>query len=109
MKKEMNNKEIVRQAIANMSDAEKAKVFPPIERKNFVVRENWFGRNQIITFVNNKKQRVTYNHDEALKLMLPKLKLQACWQKRGYWSRSTDMPMIVRHSDAVLERTEVAE
>ena len=26
MKKEMNNKEIVRQAIANMSDAEKAKV-----------------------------------------------------------------------------------
>ena len=85
MKKEMNNKEIVRQAIANMSDAEKAKVFPPIERKNFVVRENWYGRNQIITFVNNKKQRVTYNHDEALKLMLPKLKLQACWQKRGYW------------------------
>ena len=29
MKKEMNNKEIVRQAIAKMSDAEKAKVFPP--------------------------------------------------------------------------------
>ena len=45
MKKEMNNKEIVRQAIAKMSDAEKAKVFPPIERKNFVVRENWLGRN----------------------------------------------------------------
>jgi hypothetical protein len=40
---------------------------------------------------------------------LPKLTLQACWQKRGYWSQSTDMPMIVRHSDAVLERTEVAE
>lgn len=109
MKKEMNNKEIVRQAIAKMSDAEKAKVFPPIERKNFVVRENWYGRNQVITFVNNKKQRVTYNHDEALKLMLPKLKLQACWQKRGYWSQSTDMPMIVRHSDAVLERETLEE
>ena len=67
MKEEMNNKEIVRQAIANMSDAEKAKVFPPIERKNFVVRENWFGRNQIITFVNNKNQRVTYNTMKRLR------------------------------------------
>ena len=96
-KKEMQN------AIANLSNEEKAKIFPPIERKNFVVRESWMGRNQIITFVNNKNQKVTYNHDEVLKLMLPKLSIMPCWQKRGYWSQSTDMPKAVRGTDAVLE------
>jgi len=62
----MTNKELINQAIANMSDEDKAKVFPPITRKNFVVRKTWLGRNQVITFVNNKKQTVTYNHDEVL-------------------------------------------
>ena len=107
--KENNNKEIMRQAIANMSPEEKAKVFPPIERKNFVVRENWLGRNQIITFVNNKNQKVTYNHDEVLEIMLPKLKLQACWQKRGYWSQSTDAPMAVRTACTIEDLEEAAE
>ena len=101
--------EAINAAIAKMSKKQLAEIFPPIERKNFVVRKSWLGRNQIITFTNNKGQKITYNHDEALKLMLPKLKLQACWQKRGYWSQSTDMPMIVRHSDAVLERVEIEE
>ena len=102
-----NQKEIVRQAIAKMSDAEKAKVFPPIERKNFVVRKSWYGRNQIITFVNNKNQKITYNHDEVLKIMLPKLNIMPCWIKRGYWSQSTDMPSNVRTN--VIERIELDE
>ena len=40
--------------------------------------------------------RVTYNHDEVLELMLPKLSIMPCWIKRGYWSQSTDMPSNVR-------------
>ena len=66
-----------------------------------MVRSSWYGRGQIITF-NTKatktktSQKVTYNHDEVLKKMLPKLKLMPCWIKRGYWSQSTDMPMNVR-------------
>jgi hypothetical protein len=93
------------QAIAKLSKKELADIFPPITRNNFVVRKNWYGRNQIITFVNNKGQQITYNHDEVLKVMLPKLNLMPCWLKRGYWSQSTDMPSNVR--DIVIERLDL--
>ena len=99
----MTNKELINQAIASMSDEDKAKVFPPITRKNFVVRKTWLGRNQVITFVNNKKQTVTYNHDEVLNQMLPKLSIMPCWIKRGYWSQSTNLPTTVRHLAEISE------
>ena len=103
----MTNQELITNAIANMSNEEKATIFPPITRANFVVRKSWLGRNQIITF-NTKATKtkpsvkVTYNHDEVLNLMLPKLNIMPCWIKRGYWSQSTDMPANTRHlSDRV--------
>jgi len=95
------------ETISKLSNEEKSLIFPPIERKNFVVRKSWYGRNQIITFVNNKNQKITYNHDEVLKVMLPKLNIMPCWIKRGYWSQSTDMPSNVRTS--VIERIELGE
>ena len=97
------NKEIY----SKLTKAELAEIFPPITRNNFVVRENWYGRNQIITFVNNKGQQITYNHDEVLKVMLPKLNILPCWIKRGYWSQSTDMPSNVRNT--VIERINLLE
>ena len=104
----MSNQELITQALTNMSNEEKAKIFPPIERKNFVVRKSWLGRNQVITFVNNKNQKITYSHDEVLKVMLPKLSIMPCWIKREYWSQSTDMPSNVRHLAKIelLEPTE---
>ena len=101
----MNTK--LNQAISKLSKKELKEIFPPITRKNFVVRESWLGRNQIITFTNNKNVKITYNHDEVLKVMLPKLNLMPCWLKRKYWSQSTDMPSNVR--DVVIERVELAE
>lgn len=97
----MSNQELITNAIANMSNEEKSQIFPPIERKNFVVRKNWLGRNQVITFYTKPTKtkpsvKVTYNHDEVLKVMLPKLSIMPCWIKRGYWSQSTDMPSNVR-------------
>ena len=91
------SKELISEAIAALSPEQLALIYPPIERANFVVRKSWLGRNQIITFVNNKNQRITYNHDEVLKVMLPKLSIMPCWIKREYWSQSTDMPANVRH------------
>ena len=99
----MSNQELITQALTNMSNEEKALIFPPITRKNFVVRKSWLGRNQTITFVNNKKQEVTYNHDEVLKVMLPKLNIMPCWIKRGYWSQSTNLPVNVRHLGTFVE------
>ena len=99
----MNNQELITQAISKMSNEEKALIFPPITRKNFVVRKSWLGRNQVITFINNKDQVVTYNHDEVLQVMLPKLNIMPCWIKRGYWSQSTNLPTNVRHLAEIVE------
>ena len=92
-----SNKELLIEAIASLSPEQLAAIYPPIQRANFVVRKSWLGRNQVITFVNNKNQKVTYNHDEVLNVMLPKLSIMPCWIKREYWSQSTDMPANVRH------------
>lgn len=102
----MTTAELMKNALSTMSNEDKAKIWPPIERKNFVVRESWHGRNQIITFVNNKNQTVTYCHDTVLEAMLPKLQLQACWIKRKYWSQSTNLPSNVRHLAEFKEATE---
>ena len=99
----MSNQELITQALTNMSNEEKALIFPPITRKNFVVRKSWLGRNQVITFINNKDQVVTYNHDEVLQVMLPKLNIMPCWIKRGYWSQSTNLPTNVRHLAEIVE------
>ena len=93
--------------IQKLTKEELKEVFPPITRQNFVVRKSWLGRNQIITFTNNKNVKITYNHDEVLKVMLPKLNVLPCWLKRGYWSQSTDMPKNVR--DITLERVELSK
>ena len=99
----MSTNEILSNVLKSMSNEEKAKIFPPITRKNFVVRESWMNRNQIITFINNKNQKVTYNHDEVLQAMLPKLQFQACWLKRKYWSQSTNLPTNVRHLAEIID------
>ncbi len=104
----MNNQELITNAIAKMSNEEKAQIFPPITRKNFVVRKSWLGRNQVITFTNNKNQVVTYNHDTILEAMLPKLTIMPCWIKRGYWSQSTNLPTTVRHLADIVDQ-EVVE
>ena len=104
----MTTNEIMQKALKTMSNEEKSAIWPPLTRKNFVVRESWLGRNQIITFINNKNQKVTYNHDIILNAMLPKLQLQACWIKRKYWSQSTNLPSNVRHL-AEIEQLESTE
>ena len=104
------NKELLQEAIAKLTPEELALIYPPIERANFVVRKSWYGRNQTITFVNNKNQRVTYKHDEVLDVMLPRLSIMPCWIKREYWSQSTDMPSNVRHLATIEQLTvEVAD
>ena len=105
----MTKNEMIQNAIANLSTEQLAEIFPPIQRANFVVRKSWMGRNQVITFVNNKGQKITYNHDEALKVMLPKLSILPCWAKRGYWSQSTNAPKNVLASEAIIEVEQLEE
>ena len=44
----------VNNAIKDLTSEQLTEIFPPIMRNNFVVRKSWLGRNQIITFINNK-------------------------------------------------------
>jgi hypothetical protein len=103
-----SSKELLSEAIAKLSPEELALIFPPKQMKNFVVRKSWYGRGQIITFTNNKGQTITYDHDKALDIMLPKLNILPCWNKRGYWSQSTDMPVNVRTTDVIINKVEPA-
>ena len=102
----MNNKELLANAISKLSKEELNLIYPPIKRQNFVVRKNWLGRNQVISFTTKKGVEVTYNHDEVLNFMLPKLSIMPCWIKREYWSQSTDMPANTRH---LSERVSIVE
>jgi hypothetical protein len=102
----MSNKELLADAISKLSKEELNLIYPPIKRQNFVVRKNWLGRNQVISFTTKKGVEVTYNHDEVLNFMLPKLSIMPCWIKREYWSQSTDMPANTRH---LSERVSIVE
>ena len=108
----MSNKELLADAISKLSKEELNLIYPPIKRQNFVVRKNWLGRNQVISFTTKKGVEVTYNHDEVLNFMLPKLSIMPCWIKREYWSQSTDMPSNTRHLServSIVEEIEVVE
>lgn len=91
--------EIYQETISKLSTEEKLAIFPPKTMKNFVVRKSWYGREQIIKFTNNKGVEITYNHDIALDIMRPLLETKMAWEKYGYWSQSTDIPLILRHRD----------
>jgi len=97
--------EIYQETVSKLSDAEKLAIFPPKTMKNFVVRKSWYGRNQVIKFtpkptvLDPTPKEITYNHDIALDLMLPSLKHKGAWEKYGYWSQSTNIPLVLRHRD----------
>lgn len=100
--------EIYQETISKMSKEEKRAIFPTKTMKNFVVRKSWYGRSQIIKFTNNKGVEITYNHDVALDIMRPLLETKMAWEKYGYWSQSTDIPLILRHQQ-LLEKDDVEE
>lgn len=98
----LDPKEIVRQQIAAMPLEQKRQIFPPMAKKNFVVRKSWYGRQQLITFITKSGKTVTYNHDLVYEMMLPQLDLKAAWHKYGYWSQSTELPTIIRYRTDLL-------
>jgi hypothetical protein len=99
------NQQLMQEAIASMTPEQRTACFPPKTMKNFVVRKSWFGRGQILKFTNNKGVEITYDHDIAMEIMLPRLELSTAWDKYGYWSQSTDLPLSLRFRD-LLNRPE---
>ena len=92
-----SNKEIIAEAISKLSAEEKALIYPPMERKNFVVRKGWMGRNQVISF-NTKATKtkpsvkVTYDHDEVFSNNQEKLLSMKCFNEYGNYTNSNKIP-----------------
>ena len=99
--------EIVRDQIAAMPLDERRKIFPPKVMKNFVVRKNWYGRGQLIKFTTKAGVERVYDHDIVYDLMEPTLRLKNAWNKYGYWSQSTDLPLIIRFRTDLLSDKDV--
>ncbi len=64
----MNNQELITNAIAKMSNEDKALIFPPVFIKNFVLRISFRGSIHVITFITkstptNPYVQVTFNYD----------------------------------------------
>jgi hypothetical protein len=100
--------QVYQETIAAMSLDEKRTIFPPMVKANFVVRKSWYGRRQIIEFKTKPTKTqpsivVKYDHDIALDIMRPLLETKAAWHKYGYWSQSTNIPLILRHRDLMTE------
>ena len=69
------------------------------ERKNFIIRKNLIGKGQVIKFFSKSGKERIYDHDACAKIMLPKLETLNCWAKYGFWTQSTDIPVILRDID----------
>ena len=91
----MKNQELLQQAIAKLPKEELFEIFPLTDRLLFEVKKSWLGKMMMITFINDKNQRVTYNHDEVLNAMLHELSTISSWINGGVF-RSRDIPENVR-------------
>ena len=52
-----------------------------LETKRFVIRKSLIGKNTIITFVNKKQEKVSYNHDEVYNTHKDRFESMNCFQK----------------------------
>ena len=67
-----------------------------LETKRFVIRKSLIGKNTIITFVNKKQEKVSYNHDEVYNTHKEKLTTLPCWTKYKSYTASNNVPVIAR-------------
>lgn len=100
------SQEIFQETISKMSLEEKRTIFPPMVKQNFVVRKSWYGRRQLISFTTKPTKTqpsvtIQYDHDVVLDIMRPLLETKMAWEKYGYWSQSTNIPLILRHRDLI--------
>tara|TARA_R110002050_G_scaffold184864_1_gene318547 strand:+ start:1150 stop:1464 length:315 start_codon:yes stop_codon:yes gene_type:complete len=80
-----------------------------IQSKRFVVRQSLIGKdtNVEVSFKNGKS--VTYSHDKAFEIMKETLEALACWSKYKSYTASSNIPKVLRNTEAVITSHEVDE
>ena len=74
-----------------------------LETKRFVIRKSLIGKNTIITFVNKKQEKVSYNHDEVYNTHKEKFDNMNCFQKYKSYTNSNAVPAFCRNLQTITE------
>ena len=64
--------------------------------KRFVIRKSLIGKNTIITFVNKKQEKVSYNHDEVYNTHKERFNSMNCFEKYKSYTNSNVIPKFCR-------------
>ena len=64
--------------------------------KRFVIRKSLIGKNTIITFVNKKQEKVSYNHDEVYNTHKERFEAINCFAKYKSYTNSNAIPAFCR-------------
>ena len=64
--------------------------------KRFVIRKTLIGTNTIITFVNKKKESITYNHDDVYNKNKERFDSMNCFKKYKSYTSSNNIPTFCR-------------
>ena len=67
-----------------------------ITTNRFVIRKSLIGKNTIITFVNNKNETVSYNHDEVYNKHKARFDAMNCFDKYKAYTNSNNIPAFCR-------------
>jgi hypothetical protein len=80
-----------------------------LKSKRFVVRQSLIGKdtNIEVSFKNGKS--VTYSHDKAFEIMKETLESLACWSKYKSYTATSNIPKVLRNTEAVITSSEVDE
>ena len=67
-----------------------------LETKRFVIRKSLIGKNAVITFVNKKQEKVSYNHDEVYNTHKDRFESMNCFAKYKRYTNSNAIPAFAR-------------
>jgi hypothetical protein len=67
-----------------------------ITTNRFVIRKSLIGKNTIITFVNKKGKKVSYNHDKVYNKYKDRFESMNCFAKYKSYTNSNNIPAFCR-------------
>ena len=73
-----------------------------LEKKNFILRKNYYGHNYTIKFIDIYDNIIEYNHDLVLDQLNERITKLPCWEKYGYYTNSKKLPKFVEGLESVI-------
>lgn len=80
-----------------------------LKSKRFVVRQSLIGKNTNVEVEFKNGKSVTYSHDKAYEIMKETLEALACWSKYKSYTATSNIPKVLRNTEAVITSSEVDE